>query len=420
MKRKPLITTLLLAFSFSVFSPICNIAKAEELPKIPSTESAITMDYETGEIIYAKNADEKRYPASTTKLLTGLLFAENKQKTDKIAYTEEAKKQPQYSLNTNFKPQPVGSTMSADDVMKALLLYSANDAAYMVADAVSENSKAFSDLMNKKAKEIGMNNSHFITPNGLHNPDHYSTAYDLTVLGRDAFKNPWEKQVMETKKSKIILGDGSIIYIENRNLGLGLDGNLGGKTGTTSEAGHCLVAVYERDGKKIVGTVLNAPRDNKTVFEQMNKIMDYSYSAKRIPLYKTDYEVKKIDLKYKPFGFFGPEKTVNVPLVLTEDVMVYDNPINKENIKLDVETTNVSAWKLAGNNTMLKLTVKERIYHKNYNLKANISRWTLIKANLVLYIISLVVIAAIVILIILILNLIKKGRSRKRSGMRFR
>ena len=420
MKRKPLITTLLLAFSFSVFSPIASIAKAEELPKIPSTESAITMDYETGEIIYAKNADEKRYPASTTKLLTGLLFAENKQKTDKIAYSEEAKKQPQYSLNTNFKPQPVGSTMTADDVMKALLLYSANDAAYMVADAVSGNSKAFSDLMNKKAKEIGMNNSHFITPNGLHNPDHYSTAYDLTILGRDAFKNPWEREVMETKKSRIILGDGSIIYIENRNLGLGIDGNLGGKTGTTTEAGHCLVAVYERNGKKIVGTVLNAPRDNKTVFEQMNKIMDYSYSAKRVPIYKTGYQVKKIDLKYKPFGFFGPEKTIQVPLDLTEDVMAYDNPINKEATKLDVATTNVSAWKLATHNDMLKLTVKERIYHKNYNLKANISIWTLIKANLVIYVISLVVIVAIVVLIILIINLIKKGRSRKRSGMRFR
>lgn len=105
--------------------------------------------------IYCKDADSRRYPASTTKLLTGLLLAENKQKTDILQYTKSAKDQPAYSLNINYmnNTMQIGDKMSADDVMKGLLLYSGNDTAYIIADNISGNSKAFAQLMNKRAKD---------------------------------------------------------------------------------------------------------------------------------------------------------------------------------------------------------------------------------------------------------------------------
>ena len=124
MKKNLILKTLILTLSISLFSPLASIkgnatTTSTALPDI-NAQAAITMDLETGEIIYCKDADSKRYPASTTKLLTGLLLAENKQKSDSIEFTESAKIQPEYSLNINFmhNSMQVGDTMSADDVMK--------------------------------------------------------------------------------------------------------------------------------------------------------------------------------------------------------------------------------------------------------------------------------------------------------------
>ena len=175
----------------------------------------------------------------------------------------------------------VGDKVLADDIMKGLLLFSGNDTAYVIADNVSGNSKSFAELMNKKAKELGANNSNFITANGLHDENHYTTAYDLSLITKAAFANPWEKRTMELQKAPINLNNSKII-LENRNLGLGKKGNIAGKTGTTSQAGGCLATVYERDGRQLIGVVLKDRQiDNAdmTKFNDMDSIMDYSYSA---------------------------------------------------------------------------------------------------------------------------------------------
>ena len=150
-KRRNLLKTLALTLTMSLASTLLTTvyAKASE-PTIVS-ESAVVMDFDTGEVIYEKKADEKMYLASTTKLMTALLFAESKTKTDTITYTESAKAQPPYTMDSEqMKPygktMQVGDTLDADTVMKELLLFSGNDAAYMVADSVSGDSKAFIDL----------------------------------------------------------------------------------------------------------------------------------------------------------------------------------------------------------------------------------------------------------------------------------
>ena len=261
MKQKKL--SLLLVFIF-IFSLKFNVFAAENnLKPEPQIygKAAVTVDMETGEIIYVKDIDKQMYPASTTKLITALLLAENKNKLDKLVYTQGAKVQPTTSLNTNLHPIDVGETMSAADVMDGLLIYSGNDMAYVIADNVGKDEKDFANKMNDKIGKLGLKNTHFVTPNGLHDPNHYTTSYDLSVIARTAFKNDWIRETISKLKSTIKTSKGTTFIIENTNKLLGKDGCIGGKTGYTDPAGRCLVGIYERNGRKILGVVMNSVYD---------------------------------------------------------------------------------------------------------------------------------------------------------------
>ena len=138
------------------------------------------MDMDTGEVIYSKNADDERSPASTTKLLTSLIFAENKKKSDLIAYTNNSANLTETSLNGFISGGvKAGDTISADDVMKAVMIFSANDASVMMAESVAGSVDAFSNMMNEKAKELGATHSNFINPNGL---EINSTTHNLSLI----------------------------------------------------------------------------------------------------------------------------------------------------------------------------------------------------------------------------------------------
>lgn len=426
MKKNLILKTLILTLSLSLFSPLTLASSAENsatkseatsqaLPEIVA-ESALAMDLETGEIIYSKDADSKRYPASTTKLLTGLLLAENKQKTDQLEFTQSAKEQPEYSLNLNYMHNTiqVGDKISADDIMKGLLLFSGNDTAYVIADNVAGDAKSFAELMNQRAKELGANNSNFITPNGLHDENHYTTAYDLSLITKAAFENPWEKETMGLKTAPININNSKLI-LENRNLTLGKNGNIGGKTGTTNAAGGCLAAVYERDGRQIIGVVLKSRQiDNAdmTKFNDMESIMDYSYSASK-EIYKANGEnIGTAEVEYKPFVIFGPTKTIAVPVKLTQDVSYYKNSINDAESQITFSGTDSSAWDLLFNKNT-KLTYATRNHTEEVTGTVDISLGTLIKDNLIIYISTLVAIGIIITLIALIKNMVSNSRRKK-------
>lgn len=425
MKKNFILKTLILTLSISLFSPLASInAKATTVaqPDI-NAQAAITMDLETGEIIYCKDADSKRYPASTTKLLTGLLLAENKQKSDEIAFTESAKIQPEYSLNINFmhNSMKVGDTMSADDVMKGLLLFSGNDTAYMIADNVAGNSQKFADMMNAKAKEIGANNSHFVTANGLHDENHYTTAYDLSLITKAAFQNDWERETMELADASIQI-NGAKVMLENRNLGLGKNGNIAGKTGLTNAAGGCLAAVYEVNGRKLIGVVLKSRQvDNAdmTKFNDMDSIMNYSYNTSKTVYKSSGEEVGTTDVQYKSFGFFGPTKTITVPLKLTQDVTYYSNAINDAESQITYDKTDSSAWKLLFNKDVT-LTYSTRNHNESVAGSVDISFGNILKDNIIIYIATLASIIIIITLIILIKNMASNSRRRRSSYSRRR
>ncbi|MGO5135656.1 D-alanyl-D-alanine carboxypeptidase family protein [Clostridium butyricum] len=425
MKKNFILKTLILTLSISLFSPLASInAKAATVaPPDINAQAAITMDLETGEIIYCKDADSKRYPASTTKLLTGLLLAENKQKSDEIAFTESAKIQPEYSLNINFmhNSMKVGDTMSADDVMKGLLLFSGNDTAYMIADNVAGNSQKFADMMNAKAKEIGANNSHFVTANGLHDENHYTTAYDLSLITKAAFQNDWERETMELADASIQI-NGAKVMLENRNLGLGKNGNIAGKTGLTNAAGGCLAAVYEVNGRKLIGVVLKSRQvDNAdmTKFNDMDSIMNYSYNTSKTVYKSSGEEVGTTDVQYKSFGFFGPTKTITVPLKLTQDVTYYSNTINDAESQITYDKTDSSAWKLLFNKDVT-LTYSTRNHNESVAGSVDISFGNILKDNIIIYIATLASIIIIITLIILIKNMASNSRRRRSSYSRRR
>ncbi|MCY6484638.1 D-alanyl-D-alanine carboxypeptidase [Clostridium aestuarii] len=445
MRRK--LSTLLLTLFFLFSFTITSFAENADLPHIYG-KTAIVIDVQTGEIIYSKDIDESpMYPASTTKLLTALLLAENKTKTDAILYTENAKKQDQYSLYKNLLIGKIniGDTMTADDVMKALLIYSANDSAYMIADSVGGNPKSFADMMNARIKKLGLKNSHFVTANGLDSniPDHYTSAYDLSVIAREAYKNPWVKEVMQTKKTRIETSKGVIAYIENRNklvgkkidtayadkIGINLNqlpaSNavcIGGKTGYTSKAGRCLVTFFEKDGRVLAGVVMKSIYDAKDsyVFNDMSKIINWSYAAERTPLYKANTEVKNITVKYKPLKFIGPEKEVTIPLVLKKDVTYYENDINKKELTTDLNISDINISKLSKDISVGKLVVKEREATKTYDLYPTLSSTDIRKQNTLLYIVTGVGIVAVILILLLLVKLISNKGSRRRRNRRRR
>lgn len=425
MKRNIILKALVLTLSLSLFSPL-NLASqganstskalaAEGLPEI-TAEAAITMDLKTGEVIYCKEADSKRYPASTTKLLTGLLLAENKSKNDMLEFTQSAKIQPEYSLNINYmkNTMKVGDKISADDIMKGLLLFSGNDTAYVIADNIAGDSKAFADLMNKKAKDLGANNSNFVTPNGLHDDNHYTTAYDLSLITKAAFANEWERETMELEKAPITLNNSRII-LENRNLGLNKNGNIAGKTGITNQAGGCLAAVYERNGRQLIGVVLkDRQRDNAdlTKFKDMDAIMDYSYAATKSKYKSTGESVGTADVQYKAFMAFGPTKTISLPVKLTQEVSYYKNTINDQESKLTFKGTDLDAWDLLFKKDV-KLTYSTRNYSEEANGVVEVSLGDLLKANILVYISTFVVLVIIITLIALIKNMAASSKRKK-------
>ncbi|KEI04619.1 D-alanyl-D-alanine carboxypeptidase family protein [Clostridium botulinum] len=440
MRRK--ISTLLL--TTLIFLSFCTTAFAANLnaPNIVG-KSAIVVDAKTGEVIYTKDVDTSpMYPASTTKLLTALLLAENKQPTDILTYTNGASKQPEYTLRSFLKGQlKVGDKMSADDAMKGLLLHSANDIAYMIADNVAGNVDNFAKMMNDKIKKLGLTHTHFVTPNGLDTgiTDHYTSAYDLSVIGKAAYENEWVRKTMNLKKDKIELTNGVLGYPENRNklLGQTLDSKIGiniknvpvsnavcigGKTGYTSKAGRCLVAMFNKDGRILIGVVMKSAYDkNDTyVFNDMVKIVNWAYSAKQVPLYKADTELKTLSIKYRPLKFFGPTKTINIPVTVKEDVTYYDNEFNKAETKTEFELPDIDIGigKLSKNKSIGKLVLKQRTATKTYDLYPTISSSGLIKDNILLYlglgIGCIVVIGLIIFISKFISNKFRRGRRNKR------
>ena len=320
-----------LAFSLSAPNVLAADAK-KVLPVEPrvKAKAAIAYDVTADEIILEKNMDEKMYPASLTKLMTALLLAENTDRNKDLPITDLSLKQPAFAINKNMYILYKGDTVKAEAAMKAILLPSANDMAMIAAEDVGGSMEGFVELMNKKAGELGMDNTHFANPTGLHDVNHYTTALDLVKLVKAAYANDWVRETMATQTASIRTENQKVGDIENSNKLLGKDGNVGGKTGFTAEAGRCLVGVYVRDGREIVQVLLN---DGDTigstiVFTDMSNLANEAYAMQKTAMLQKDTPVDSITAEYKLFRWFGPVKKVQIKATVKDDLLLYNNTVN--------------------------------------------------------------------------------------------
>ena len=416
---KKIFRALTLIVCLTLVAPFINTttAFATTEPQIIGA-SAITMDMDTGEIIYSKNADVQRSPASTTKLLTSLLFAESKNKSDIISYSDVSAAVTETSL-TNFigNTAKAGDTLTADEVMNAVMVYSANDAAVMMAESVSGSVEAFYALMNQRAKELGALNTNFVSPNGLEtdpNNHNVTTAYDLALIAKAAYENDWVREAAGLDKTSVTLNDKKI-YIETRNKILGANGNIGGKTGNETKSGHCFVGFYNRSGRNLITVVLGSEygADGMNVFNDTEAIANYSYSAPKSTYKSTGDEISTIDLNYKLFKFFGPTKTITAPVILNQNVEYYKNTFNDANAKINVPSDELNAWKVASNNKV-DLTFTAGNHTETVKGSITLSVGQIFKANIGLYALTLLITILIIILLLVIIKLIVNSKKRRR------
>ena len=240
----------------------------------------------TGKTVYSQNLLNKVYPASTTKILTAYVALKYGDLSKKYTVSENAVDLPAGSSVANLK---AGDTLTLKDLLKGMLIVSGNDAATAVAEAVSGSVSDFAALMNQEAKEMGAAHSNFVNANGLHDDNHYTCAYDMYIIFHDALKYDVFKNIIKADKmdAKVTHSDGTTetVTYESTNLyktkqvsspdGIRV---IGGKTGTTDNAGYCLVLLSENSqGQQIITTVYKA--ESKWELYQMTNRLLTSFAS---------------------------------------------------------------------------------------------------------------------------------------------
>lgn len=244
-------------------------------------QSAIMVEPTTGRVLYAKDPDAIHYPASTTKIMTALLVLENCKLDDVIAAPWDITKTKESSMH--LKPS---EQVKVKDMLYALMLRSANDGCVACAVHIAGSVPAFAQMMNDKAKALGCTHTHFVTPNGLHNPDHFTTARDLSIIAREAMKNETFREIVKTQKYEIErsinLNDKLMV---NRNKWLFKDPSADGiKTGFTNAAKHTYVGSATRNGFQVIDVLMadssNWQADHKALLDmafskyEMSKVLN--------------------------------------------------------------------------------------------------------------------------------------------------
>lgn len=256
-------------------------AEWPEAPEV-SAGNAILIDADTGAILYEKNAYEKCYPASTTKILTGLLTVENCNMDETVTFSKEAANSVTWE-DANLATK-AGEEYSVEEALYALLLYSANEVAYGLAEHVGGSLSTFVDMMNARAKELGAVDTHFSNASGLYSPDHYTTAYDMAMIARGCYNNSTFVNIDSTYETYTI-GPTNMTsqsrFIRHRHLmlknrDLYYEYCKGGKTGFTDQSGYTLVTFAEKDDMRLICVCFNCS-DSTVRFTDTRTLFDWGF-----------------------------------------------------------------------------------------------------------------------------------------------
>ncbi len=251
--------------------PLTALCEAKEKPKTVSAKGAVVMDALTGVVLFEKNADTPLPMASTTKIMTTLLLLERGNLEENITVTKEMVQ----VEGTSMGLLP-GDTVTPLSLCYGMMLASGNDAAGVAAFIHSGSIEEFAGAMNQKAEALGMKNTTFVTPSGLDQGDHHSTAYDMALLTAHALKNPTFCEIVKSKTAKLSYGNPPYPRtLSNHNRLLKeYEGCIGVKTGFTKKAGRCLVSAAKRDGATLICVTLNAPDD----WNDHKNLLNYGFS----------------------------------------------------------------------------------------------------------------------------------------------
>lgn len=312
------ILSLILLFALCAISvpiPASSAGIAPAFSGAISANAAFLMEAEDKLCLYEKNADARVGEASTTKIMTALVVSEVMPLDKLVSVPPEA-----VGVEGSSVYLEVGEFLSVRELLLALLLESANDAAVALAVVTAGSVENFAELMNKKAAKLELQNTHFTNPHGLYDEAHYTTARELALITAEALKSKELREIFATKSATIprgatvnnTAGEGKR-YLRNHNKMLSLyEGALGVKTGFTKKTGRCLVSAAERDGMTLICVTLNAPDD----WNDHSSLLDYGFNTySRVTLYKKG----ELSIPYALTG--GSEQYVTAtnsePLVLT-------------------------------------------------------------------------------------------------------
>lgn len=370
IKKKILLLVILMLISFQ------TISFADE-PTI-SARAGIIVEVSTGRILYEKRSTQKMWPASTTKIMTAILTIENCNLDDIVKVNASAINSiPSGYVTCDLR---VGEEISVKDLLNALMIKSANDAAYVLAEHVGQTLEGFSNMMNEKARELGCTGTHFVNPNGIHSEDHYSTAYDLYLIANYAMKNQTFRELVATtdavlpatnkyeNEDRELHTTNDLINPESQNY---YKNAIGIKTGYTSQAGNCLVSEASRDGLDFIAVVLNGDRfvDSKKLFDYaydnftLTKVKEKNTVVDTIEIENATKETKILDLLIDESITIMNNKSLDVDQIIPEIVLREEilAPIQKGEeigtIKYKVDDIEYSAKLLAAND------VEEQTYY---------------------------------------------------------
>ena len=305
----------------SIFLFSLCIVNAEEIT--PNAKSSILMESSTGKILYEKNSNEKFAPASMTKMMSLLLIMENidngNLKMDeviKVSKNASSMGGSQIFLKENEQ-------MTVEDLLKGITIGSANDATVALAERIAGTEDAFVKLMNDKVKELNLKNTNFKNCTGLDEINHYSSAYDMSIIAKELVKHKTILEFSSIYETYLRKGTENEFWLVNTNkLVRFYNGVDGLKTGYTDEAGYCLTATINKDNMRVIAVVMGEPTSNVRN-DEVSNLIDYGYNLYQREIYLTKEEV----LDTVPIEK-GNDKTVNI--VTIEDASI----INKKGHKI--------------------------------------------------------------------------------------
>ena len=290
--KKLWICLFLLLILNMLFSPF---VKADEVttPDI-SSPAALLMDLSSGKVLYEKNMNEKRYPASLTKVMTAIVVLENRDLSDIATVSYDSV----MSLSSGYVTAnlQIGEELTVEQLLYVLMVGSSNDAAIVLAEHVSGSIESFAELMNQKAKEIGCTSTNFVNPNGVHDENHYSTAYDLAIIARYAMQNETFRTLVSTtsyklpitnkydREDRVFTTTNSLLLVNNNNRSDNYYYKYatGIKTGFTTPAGNCLIASADKSGLELITVVLGAGQTSEGLSERYidtKNLFKYGYDT---------------------------------------------------------------------------------------------------------------------------------------------